>query len=247
MVSPLIELYSYRSGGIKMKKPGQKLSKYFWVYDSSYQNPILGLSIVDFKIGVYKDGGPVDNPIGVVEVNSLESPGLYRISLTPNERGNWYAYAKIDKPEYNYILSTGPVVAIEEDLIDCDLEDIFQLLTETPPNGHVLVDTNYGGEDNLRYVDLKGSGIADADVMVFLKSDYEIGNTGGSYVRASTRTDIDGRFVKPLVLGEGYEYILVYYRSSSAGPDLKELFVGIRPPVEGGCGGLPIGGGCECL
>jgi hypothetical protein len=83
---------------------------------------------------------------------------------------------------------------------------------EVSGSGTVVIDHNYGGVDNLTYQNTEGEGIAGATIKAYLKSSYDAGNTGNSFVLASTTTDDVGRWVRPMVLDPG-TYTLIYYKA----------------------------------
>jgi len=90
--------------------------------------------------------------------------------------------------------------------------------------GTVAVDHNYGGTDALRYVDGVGSGIDNADIVIYLKSDYDAGNLAAGYVKAKTNTDVNGRWANPLNLDPA-TYTIYFYKQGEYGPDTQEITV----------------------
>lgn len=82
--------------------------------------------------------------------------------------------------------------------------------------GSILVDHNYGGKDNLAYEDKSGSGINGATIQAYRASDFNAGRRSSTYVVAQTKTDIDGRWVLPLMLDPG-AYILSASKSGTVG------------------------------
>ena len=199
-------------------KTNTTVSRYFWVYSGT--TPVPGLQMSDFMRGVFKDGVASTVAINVFEVNASTYPGLYRSAFVPDQSGSWYTFVK----HSSYTISPAPSQdAIR--VLDHDVDDIFSGLPQAPSGSTVLVGTDYGGTDNLRYTDLKGTGIADATVWAYFKDDWDAGTTGRTYVKSWTKTDLDGKLDFPLVLSSGYWYTIVYYRVGAPDHDVKELYV----------------------
>lgn len=86
--------------------------------------------------------------------------------------------------------------------------------------GAVAVDHNTGGTDTLRYTSDGSTGIADATVTAYLKSDYDAGVMN---VQAFTTTKSDGRWTSPLYLDDGVAYTIVFQKGTQYGPDVEEV------------------------
>lgn len=99
-------------------------------------------------------------------------------------------------------------------------EDIAQIIGP----GTVPVDHNYGGTDKYRYTTASGAGIDNGIVNIYLASDYNAGRRGPEFVKASSRTDVDGRWVRPVNLDPG-NYIVYFYKQQAFGPDIATLNV----------------------
>ncbi len=91
-------------------------------------------------------------------------------------------------------------------------------------SGPTEVDHNYGGTDFLMYVTDSGSGIGGASVQIYLKTDYDAGNRGNSFVVARSSTGPDGRWTRSVMLSPG-SYTVIFYRQNAYGPDRKDLVV----------------------
>ena len=74
--------------------------------------------------------------------------------------------------------------------------------------GDVPVDHNFGSTDALRIVDSGGSGVADAEIRAFLKSDWDSGNRNATKIKGLTSTKDDGRWRYPLYLSDNVAYVL---------------------------------------
>lgn len=91
-------------------------------------------------------------------------------------------------------------------------------------SGAVLVNHNYGGPDNLRYVAPNGAGVEDGTIQVYLKEDYDAGLRGRGYILAETSTGPDGRWVRDLALDPG-TYTLVFFKQGVYAPTTKDITV----------------------
>jgi hypothetical protein len=83
-------------------------------------------------------------------------------------------------------------------------------LSDLIGSGHVVVDHNYGGTDNLTVVSTTGARVANATISAFLASDYNAGRRTSAFVVGMTTTDVNGHWVQPLLLDPGAYILLVY-------------------------------------
>ena len=90
--------------------------------------------------------------------------------------------------------------------------------------GSVVVDHDYGGADELAYETEGDVGIDNAVVRAYLKSDYDAGSTGSEYIKATTTTDVNGRWTKQMNL-DPETYTLYYFKQGAYGPDTQEVTV----------------------
>lgn len=86
--------------------------------------------------------------------------------------------------------------------------------------GPIAVNQNTGGTDNLRYVDIDGNGIGDANILIYLATDWP-GNPG--HVQAAAVTGADGRWLAPAFVSHG-TYVAVFTRIGLDGPDVSGPF-----------------------
>ena len=89
--------------------------------------------------------------------------------------------------------------------------------------GSVIVDWNYDGGD-YRYLDGVGSGIQDATVFAYLKSDYDNNRREAQFVQAQTWTNVHGEWRGPMNLDAG-TYTLYYFKRGQYGPDTQDVVV----------------------
>ncbi len=77
-------------------------------------------------------------------------------------------------------------------------------------DGSVIIDEDFGGTDNLRVLNSATSQpIDNVLITVFLKSDFDAGNTGDAFIISQARTTVDGRWQAPLNLDPA-TYTLLY-------------------------------------
>jgi hypothetical protein len=91
--------------------------------------------------------------------------------------------------------------------------------------GDTPVNHNTSGIDNIRYLDTTGSGIDNATILAFLKTDYDAGKRTGTYIKARSITNITGRFAKDIYLDTGNTYTIEFYKQGEFGPDTKEVTI----------------------
>jgi hypothetical protein len=84
-------------------------------------------------------------------------------------------------------------------------------------DGSVLVNENYGGPNNLCYVK-DGVPVDNAEIRIYLASDYQAGRTGTQYLKAVSRTTVDGSWAQAVMLDPG-QYIIQFHKQGVAGPD----------------------------
>lgn len=84
------------------------------------------------------------------------------------------------------------------------------------------IDHNYQLPDELSYVTPGGSPIENAQVRVYLKSDYATGNLTRPI--GVTTTDAGGRWRDPILVNPGYSYIVRFEKQGEFGPDTRETF-----------------------
>jgi hypothetical protein len=91
-------------------------------------------------------------------------------------------------------------------------------------SGAVLVDHDYGGDDELAYLDQHGVGIVGGTIKAFLTADYDAGDRDSAHVRGQTTTDPMGRWLNPIALDPG-DYTLIFYKPGYFNPTVEEITV----------------------
>ena len=89
--------------------------------------------------------------------------------------------------------------------------------------GPIAVDHNYGGTNQLAYTS-HGIGVAGAEILAYLTTDWEAGRRELGYRVGSSFTAAGGRWSHPLLLAPG-QYTLIFFRQGQFGPDLVSLRV----------------------
>ena len=93
--------------------------------------------------------------------------------------------------------------------------------------GNIVVDHNYGGADQLSYINATGEGVIGANVYVFKQADVTAANPdmpNRSLAVATTTTTANGRWASPTRLNAG-NYSVLYEKLGEYGPDLYPITV----------------------
>jgi len=85
--------------------------------------------------------------------------------------------------------------------------------------GDTCIDHDYGGNDNLAYKDSNGDGIVGATILAFTKADYDDGIRDPARAVASSSTGGGGRWTFSICICCGEDYVLVFEKAGSFGPD----------------------------
>lgn len=208
----------------------------------------------DGTIKVYKDDGTTESTAGIIDTEDFDGiTGVHncKIDLSADAFyaiGHDYSVvlvgAVIDGETVNAVLATFSIenrFAAElnnvsaDEVADAVCDELLashttagtlgKKISDIPTGlGAVAVDHNYGGTDALRYVDGAGSGIDNADIWIYLKSDYDAGRVSSNYVKAKTNTDVNGRWANPVNLDPA-TYTIHVYKQGEYGPDTQEITV----------------------
>lgn len=87
-------------------------------------------------------------------------------------------------------------------------------------SGPIPINQDTGGTDNLRYVDESGNGVGDANILVYLATDWP---ANPSAVQATAMTGPDGRWLAPAFVQSG-TYVAVFTKLGVDGPDVSAAF-----------------------
>lgn len=90
--------------------------------------------------------------------------------------------------------------------------------------GATPVDHDFGGTDELRYVDPSGASIPGAVIQVYTREDYDAGRRSNAFVAGRTDTGTDGRWLQPVMLTPG-DYVVILYRQGLFGPTRVDITV----------------------
>ena len=84
--------------------------------------------------------------------------------------------------------------------------------------GSIAVDQNYGGPNELCYVS-NGVPVDNAEIVAYLKSDYDANRRTQEFVKGTSRTNVQGNWVRPILLDPGF-YVLQFSVQGVYGPDI---------------------------
>jgi hypothetical protein len=140
------------------------------------------------------------------------------IMHTIGNMAEWRHVPLVVDVEINLLPFTDPVYKIPVD--DASLPD------DTLPNsgnGDTCIDQDYGGTDNMAYVDSEGNAVVGATILAFNKADYDAGARSPSQAVASSSTTAGGRWTFQMCLCCGRDYVLVFEKAGCFGPDVLPL------------------------
>lgn len=97
--------------------------------------------------------------------------------------------------------------------------------TATPPPfpNTIALNENYGTENSLRYQDPDGAPIADAQIRVYKKVDYDLRNLAATI--GTTTTNENGGWTNTVIVEAGFTYTVHYCKPGVFGPDTREVVV----------------------
>lgn len=84
-------------------------------------------------------------------------------------------------------------------------------------DGSILVDQDFGGTNNLCYIK-NGVPVDNAEIRVYLASDYNAGRTMSQYIKATSQTTVNGEWALPVMLDPG-TYVFQFHKQGECGPD----------------------------
>jgi len=167
---------------------------------------------VKYRGNFHNDTGTLEDPTGPEA--QLEVPAGTFSALTAPAKVNakdGHFGGDIDTTGFangQYIIrmagtvATGKIVATE-----C----YFQIASASGGSGNTAIDHNTGGVDNLQAL-YGGVGVDNADIKIYLKADWDLGNQDDSYVKGVSVTSVDGRWAYPVYLDSGFTYTVVFYK-----------------------------------
>jgi hypothetical protein len=92
------------------------------------------------------------------------------------------------------------------------------------PNTIPLDDTyEYQTGSNLKYIDEHGHPIAEVQVRVYKRIDFDLNNFAAAV--GVTTTNAEGAWNNPIIVEAGYTYVVHYFKPGAYGPDHQEVVV----------------------
>lgn len=86
--------------------------------------------------------------------------------------------------------------------------------SEVQGSGSVVVDHDYGGTDALAVMTTEGARVDGVSIRAYREADYSAGNRGPSFVVAEILTNVDGRWIQPMMLESGSYILLLFKRGA---------------------------------
>ena len=157
-----------------------------------------------------------DDPTEIAVTDALN--GLATIYLSPTDTGitlgNYYYHVRVTFADatvqevvpYNlFVVGLGGVA-------DSPI---------SPFTNTVKVDHNWSLPDQLAYVTPGGSPIENAQVRLYYKSDYDAGSLNTPV--GISLTDARGRWVNPILVLPGFDYVVQFFKPNEWGPDTTTI------------------------
>lgn len=168
----------------------------------------------DYSDGTFKAFGSIADPY-VVLTEAPPASGSYGLLLTTTTwlDGNY------STDLYDHTVDPASPVSLSTNLIT-----YVDGGAQAPTGSEVTrIDHNFGGVDNLQYVDDAGDPIEDADVYAFTQAAWD---ASAATIQAIdvTKTKTDGRWVDPFFLVPG-SYTIVFKKPNFYGPNTKDIIV----------------------
>jgi len=123
-----------------------------------------------------------------------------------------------------YLTGLPPDTSVD---LTAELWDITPITASQIPtigSGSVAVDHDYTCPDGLAYKTDAGIGIDNAEIRIYLATDYDVGHLSNNYIKATTTTDVNGRWRETLMLDPG-DYVVYAFRQPDYGPDIIRFTV----------------------
>ena len=159
--------------------------------------------------------GPVDSLNCVFTVSRGYVPGSVQVAVNGIVQSD---VTETDPPNGIVTLSIAPITGdtILVSFVDSALPLPPPIFTNT-----VSIDHSYGLSDALRYMDAGGNPIADAQIRVYLKSDYDARRLEAPV--GTTVTTAHGRWQNPILVRTGYNYVVRFEAPNRFGPDVVTI------------------------
>lgn len=173
-------------------------------------NPIVGAQSYEI---VSKIDGVAVTPVSTVQVPAEQTRAILQ--------------------SRQFVLESADVLTVEikGGADDLSVNTIAILVDVTPVRssdltgaGSVVVDHNYGGEDELAIVTTGGVSVAQATIRAYRKANYDAGQRSAAFILGWTLTDVNGRWIRPLMLDPG-SYTLYIFKPGSIQSTVSEIIV----------------------
>lgn len=164
------------------------------------------------------------------------SPVQYEVSFAPTATAVWNVYGFIPNeiPGPNWDASTERFFFDDAAGTDTSvyrvkaLGPVNEVLADSGPfqpdvavtallSTRAKVDHNYGGIDALQFVTPSGAAIPDAEIRIFKQPDFVAGLRDVPLFIVQTRAD--GRWVRPVYLEAGMNYVLLFDKAAAYSSD----------------------------
>lgn len=178
-------------------------------------NPISGGGI--YKFTAFVNNQPIA-PTSNVTVNSGDTEAKFQAREVSLEAGDVLEVSVEGRAPDTMVSS----VAIVQDATPIRAEEFEDIVGFSEVAQ--AVDHNWQGADNYQYITKEGVPVGDAQVLVYLRSDYDAFRRSNDYLKGVTSTNVNGRWRKQVML-DPESYIVQFHKSGKYGPDTAALTV----------------------
>jgi len=184
----------------------RKLFVHYFAWDETFQQ--------------YRAGDAQNHTLYWVKDAQVVRPVNSPIEITENDQHLCYA---IELTAEETSCKMGTLVGFSE---TAGVEILKQtiLFEQVIGSGAILINHDYGGTDNLRFVAPSGVGVGGVTIYCFLKDDYDVNRRSRGYIIAESKTRDDGRWWWDMALNPG-DYVLVFFKTGQYAPTPKEITV----------------------
>jgi hypothetical protein len=158
-------------------------------------------------------------------------PGVFAdlVSIVHNLGGPNY---DVPTNRFFYVDATGTLTnwyrlrSVDADGNKSGYSNPFQPSTSSAPApfpNQVALTHNYGGINELQYVDPNSIPVANAQIRVYKKADFDL--NAGIPPLATTTTDGVGHWANIIYVEAGFTYVVQFFKQSAFGPDNREVVV----------------------
>lgn len=149
-----------------------------------------------------------------------------KVTLTENEDQHGVWVGEEDLGEFTGLIAVFPREVNTEFLIPEQVQEYYVRNGKILPDPRVdktALNTHYQGINSLQLVNDSGEPVSGADILVYRKEDYDVGNT--EQVQGVSVTNNRGHWVYPVLVPVGDTYTILYHKEGETEPVTAEITV----------------------